>query len=373
MSCVTPTPCPKSSEARSASANVAAVGPVGWCKTASGAALQSRTQGCLRGLLPLTATRDGVPVGNATIKVIQEINLNPKSNQFTTWTELSLVNMNQMASTTLTSFLEECWSTTDCTESNGPWVGSTTWTAGDTHVATRTNTYSWNKVAGGEKVLDFTWESSWSTPQSAVQAVPNWSNRGFDVRCDNKVGGNTGCVFPKYTPTLTLDTYKYPAAAAYYWVLMEKLASHPGSEKYDKPLHRLADDAKTKENRDKMCMLAVAEWDPSPLADGESCDEYPFAKSRESGGMTLPSGKLCVQMYAFEQADGSWMLDLDGRFAYPSWNEICGRAAVPALQNTNAGGDLGRFTSEVRLLDADAYYVQTGFEGCDIKSVCNIT
>ena len=351
---------------------VAAAGPVGWCKDINGAAMQTRTQGCMRGLLVLTATRDGAPVGNATVKVIQEINLDPKSNQFTTWTEVSLVNMTGISSTTMTSYDEECWSTTACSESYGTWTGGTTWTAGDPHVATRTNTFSWNKVSGGEALLDFTWQTSWSTPDAAVQAVPKWSNNGFDVRCDNKVGGNTGCVFPKYTPTLQLNTKKYPAAASYYWVLMEKLASHPGSEKYDKPLHRLADDTKAKENRDKMCMLAVAEWNPNPAADGTSCDEYPFAKSRESGGQTLSSGKYCVQMYADKQTDGSWMLELDNNYPYPSWNEICGRAAVPAKQNTDAGGDLGRFTSEIRLLDNDAYYVQTGFEGCDIKSVCNI-
>jgi hypothetical protein len=362
----------KGKDAKPSSAAPAA-GPVGWCKDVSGAAMQSRTQGCLRGLLPLSATRDGVPVGNATIKVIQEINLNPTSNQFTTWTELSLVNMTGISSTTMTSFLEDCWPTTGCTESNGAWTGSTTWTAGDTHVATRTNTYTWNKITSGEQVLDFTWNTSWSTPDATTEALPEWKNNGFDVRCDNKVGGNTGCVFPKYTPTLQLNTEKYPAAASYYWVLMEKLASHPGSEKYDKPLHRLADDAKADENRGKMCDRAVAEWHPNPNADGQSCDEYPFAKSRESGGMTLTSGKYCAQLYADKQADGSWMLEIDNNYPYPSWNEICGRAAVPAQQNTDAGGDLGRFTKEVRLLDSNAYYVQTGFELCDIASVCNIT
>ncbi|MFD7996473.1 hypothetical protein ACFV3Q_33225 [Streptomyces mexicanus] len=352
-------------------AAAAAAGPVGWCQNVNGAALQTRTEGCLRGLLVLTATRDGAPVGNATMKVIQEIDLDPKSNQFTTWTEVSLVNMTGISSTMLTSFDEDCWTTTACTENTGPWTGSTTWTTGDAHVATRTNTYTWNKVSGGEDLLDFTWSTNWSTPNAVVQAVPKWSNNGFDVRCDNKVGGNTGCVFSKYTPTLQLNTRKYPAAAAYYWVLMEKLASHPGSEEHDKPLHRLADEAKAKDNRDKMCMLAVAEWNPNPNADGTSCDEYPFAKSRESGGMTLTSGKYCVQMYAHKQADGTWMLELDNNYPYPTWNEICGRAAVPAKQNTDAGGDLGRFTSEIRLLDNDAYFVQTGFESCRIDSVCN--
>ncbi|MFJ4903100.1 hypothetical protein ACIP7Z_35695, partial [Streptomyces sp. NPDC088727] len=119
--------------------------------------------------------------------------------------------------------------------------------------------------------------------------------------------------------------------------------------------------------------ITIYSWSTNPLADGESCDEYPFARSRESGGMTLPSGKLCVQMYAGKQTDGTWMLELDGNYPYPSWNEPCGRAAVPVRQNTDAGGDLGRFTSEVRLLDNDAYFVQAGFEGCDLNSVCNIT
>ncbi|MFE9404802.1 Tat pathway signal protein [Streptomyces sp. NPDC006530] len=347
-----------------------AAGPVGWCKNVNGSFMQTRTQGCLRGLLVLTATRDGAPIGNATMQAIQEINLDPKSAQFTTWTELSLVNMTGVTSTTLGSFDENCWPTTGCTESNGPWTGTTTWTAGDAHVATRTNTYTWNKTVGGEQFLNLDWNTVWSTPQAAVKAVPKWSHSGFDIRCDNKVGGNTGCVFPKYTPTLPMNTHKYPAAAAYYWVMMEKLASHPGSEKYNKPLHRLADEAKAKENRDKICMLAVAEWNPHPDASGTSCDEYPFAKSRESGGQSLSSGKLCVQMYADKNTG---LLELDNNYPYPSWNEVCGRAAVPAKQNTSAGGDLGRFTSEIRLLDNDAYFVQTGYEYCDIKSVCSIS
>ncbi|WP_078626494.1 hypothetical protein [Streptomyces sp. NRRL S-241] len=344
-------------------------GPVGWCKNVSGSFMITRTQGCLRGMLVLTASRNGAPIGNATMQAIQEINLDPKSEQFTTWTELSLINMTGITSTSLVSFDENCWPTTGCTENNGTWIGSTTWTTGDAHTATRTNTYAWKKAAGTEQKLNLDWLTSWSTPQATVQAVPKWSHSGFDIRCDNKVGGNTGCVFPKYTSTLQLNTHKYPAAAAYYWVMMEKLASHPGSEKYQKPLHRLADEAKAKENRDKICMLAVAEWNPHADATGASCDEYPFAKSRESGGQSLTSGKYCVQMY---DDKNSGLLKLDNNYPNPTWNEICGRAAVRTSQNTAAGGDLGRFTSEVRLLDKDAYWVQTGYEGCDINSVCSI-
>ncbi|MEU1002729.1 hypothetical protein ABZ375_19435 [Streptomyces tibetensis] len=351
----------------------ATAGPVDWCKDAAGTSYQyTRIDGCLKGAIVLEATRDGAPIGTATMKVVQEIKLNPKSQQFTTWTELSLIGMTGITSTSLATMTEDCWPTTACTESTGSWVGSLTWTTGDVHTATRTNTYSWNKVVGGEAKLDLDWTTTWTTPNAAIPANQKWAADSFDVRCDNKVGGNTGCVFYKSTPTLPLNKHKYPAAAAYYWVLMEMLDSHPGSEEYGSPLHRLADDADAKENRDKMCELAVAEWKPNPKAIGESCDEYPFAKSRESGGQKLASGKYCAQMYAMENTDGTFTLKLDENYDYPTWHEICGRAAITAAQNTAAGGDLGRFTSDVRLLDNDAYYVQTGLEGCDIDSVCDL-
>ncbi|MCC5480642.1 golvesin C-terminal-like domain-containing protein [Streptomyces barringtoniae] len=349
--------------------------PVPWCKTAPGSDFQyTRTQGCLRGGYALKATNsDGEVIGGGNVKVVQEILLNPTSQQFTTWTEFSLPDLVGVPSATLDTYFEDCWAMSDCTASPpGAWSGSTTWTQGDAHTASRTDTYSWNKVAGGEATLGLDWNTSWSAPGASATANNEWKDTAFSIRCDNKVGGNTGCVFPKVAPTMYLERDKYPAAAAYYYIMQEKLASHPGSKKYDKPLHRLADDAAAKANRDKMCMLAVAEWNPNPNAIGKSCDEYPFAKSRESGGMTLASGKSCVQMYAVKNTNGTYTLKLDENYAYPTWNEICGRAAITTSQNTAAGGKLGRFTTGVRLLDADAYYVNTGYESCDLSQICDI-
>ena len=120
----------------------------------------------------------------------------------------------------------------DCTGSPGPWAGSTTWTQGDAHTITRTDSYSWNKVAGGQSTLALDWNTSWTAPGTTTTANNEWRDNAFQIRCDNQVGGNTGCVFPHVAPTLNLTTAKYPAAAAYYWVLQEKLASHPGSKKY---------------------------------------------------------------------------------------------------------------------------------------------
>ncbi|MFJ2021403.1 golvesin C-terminal-like domain-containing protein [Streptomyces nodosus] len=351
--------------------------PVPWCKTAPGSAFQyTRTQGCLRGGYGITAKdRDGVVIGGGNVKIVQEILLDPTSQQFTTWTEFSLPDLVGVPSATLDEYFENCWAMSDCTASPpGPWSGSTTWTQGDAHTASRTDTFSWNKVAGSRATLGLDWNTSWSAPGATSTANNEWKDDAYSIRCDNQVGGNTGCVFPKVVPTLFLEREKYPAAASYYYILEEKLASHPGSKKYKKPLHRLADDTAARGNRDKMCLLAVAEWNPNPNAIGASCDEYPFAKSRESGGMTLASGKSCVQMYAVKNADDTYTLKLDtNNYAYPTWNEVCGRAAITSSQNTAAGGKLGRFTTSVRLLDADAYYVNTGYETCDLSELCDFS
>ncbi|MFE3526749.1 Tat pathway signal protein [Streptomyces sp. NPDC059161] len=364
-----PAPAPKSFNSLAAGAE-----PVPWCKTAPGSNFQyTRTQGCIKGGYALHVTKDGAVIGGGNVKIIQEIKLDPTSQQFVAWTEFSLPDLTGVPSATLDLYLQDCWATSDCTASPGGWNGSTTWAQGDQHTTTRTDTFSWNKVAGGQSTLSLDWNTSWSASGTSDLANNQWRDPAFAIRCDNQVGGNTGCVFPKVAPTLNLENAKYPAAAAYYWIMQEKLASHPGSKKYNAPLHRLADDSTAKDNRGKMCLLAIAEWNPNPNAIGASCDEYPFAKSRESGGMTLSSGKSCVQMYAVKKPDGTYMLKLDENYAYPAWNEICGRAAITSSQNTAAGGKLGRFTTSVRLLDNDAYFVKTGYESCNLSQICNIS
>jgi hypothetical protein len=347
--------------------------PVPWCRTAPGSNFQyTRTQGCLRGGYALTVAKNGTVIGGGNVKIVQEIKLEPTSQTFVTWTQFSLPDLVGVSSATLSLYLENCWNQSDCTGTPGPWVGSTTWTQGDAHSTTRTDTYSWNKIAGGQSTLALDWNTTWTAPGTTTTANNAWKDDAFQIRCDNQVGGNTGCVFPHVAPSLNLTTAKYPAAAAYYWILQEKLASHPGSKKYGKPLHRLANDTTASNNRSVMCLSAAAQWSPNPNAIGTSCDEYPFAKSRESGGMTLTSGKYCVQMYAVKNANGTYTLRLDENYAYPTWSEGCGRAAITTSQNTAAGGALGRFTTSVRLLDNDAYYVHTGYEACTLSQVCTI-
>lgn len=96
------------------------------CQNENRPATFTRTQGCLRGAVPLTALRNGVPFGNATFKILQEVELLPTKNHFTVSTEISLVGITGLSPVTLASLDEDCWPTTGCTELVGPWTGSTT-------------------------------------------------------------------------------------------------------------------------------------------------------------------------------------------------------------------------------------------------------
>jgi hypothetical protein len=156
-----------------------------------------------------------------------------------------------------------------------------------------------------------------------------------------------------------------------YWLLMEKLdPGYPGSANADKPLHRLADTAKQRANRGIICDNTFIPRSETPDV---SCDEYPFAASRESGGASLTTGKQCVQLYA-APSGSAWKLEYDNNYPLPNWAAPCGRGSIPLDQNRGAGGGVGGLVSKVRLLDDDPYYVGTpGFENCNPNTSCVVT
>ncbi|MEV0416528.1 hypothetical protein AB0I68_38820, partial [Streptomyces sp. NPDC050448] len=203
------------------------------------------------------------------------------------------------------------------------------------------------------------------------------------IRCDSRLSTAPACVMSGHKPVWKLDDQRYPVAAAYYWLLREKLASHPGSRIEKSPLHREADGATAAENRRRVCDRGVAAnlepWSAHPDALGDSrgiqCDEFPFARTRESGGQIYTNGKPCVQLFA-KLVNGKWMLNADGRYALPSgatWPQVCGRAAIPGIQNEAAGSDLGNFYLANRMLHDDGFYFESPrYEGCSTTQVCTI-
>ncbi|MFC8348786.1 hypothetical protein [Streptomyces sp. NPDC057280] len=344
---------------------------VPWCKNRVHNSF-NRFEGCMQDSSPLIATfidGDGEPIGEVHWAMQRQIKLYPDDDLIREVLKIIPVRMDPGIKAVSLQWLTDCYPA--CTSDPPLFNGSTTWTQGDQHTTEALFTHEWTGSTSDAMTVD--WLITGSSPDAANQSTVWIQDEDFDIRCDAKVGSYRGCVFPAYVPSFTVNTEKYPAASALYWVLKTKLRTHPGSKADNRPLHRLEDTSAQDGNRRRMCQNVSAKFDPHPDTPDASCDEYPFAASRESGGQISGlTGDQCAQFYAFTD-NGRWVLRDDDRVGPPTWDEPCGRGNIPSEQNEGAGGDLGRFTQEARLLDGDPYWVETpGFADCGTNTLCEI-
>ncbi|MGW5420015.1 hypothetical protein [Streptomyces sp. NPDC003943] len=332
---------------------------------------------------------NGSPIGVAEFAMVHEYQTKSKSKYFTEMLSLQAINIPpSLGAVTLKDWTSDC--APYCDTSPASWDMVTAWAPGDTHMAQGVRSHTWTNTKLGDwnnidiySSLDFT---AATVPNGQVVKKAMWHHLG-EIRCDSLFPKNSeGCVFPKYTPTLSIPTKKYPAAAAYYWLIREKLAGHPGSTKYNKPLHKEGVDTVADRNRAVVCELGGAgialKGNTHPLATpdtkGVQCDEYPFATTKESGGQSLDNGTTygseCANLYAKKEANGSWHLYNDERFSIPSWNEVCARASMAGAQNEGAGATVSGFVTSLRMHDNDPYFVEfPELEGCDPNLYCTIS
>ena len=110
-------------------------------------------------------------------------------------------------------------------------------------------------------------------------AVPRLFTSPIDYRCDDTLAGQgAGCVFPKFSPTLTTMT-ELPAIAANIRRIQNRGPGHYGRPGGGHPLHRLVNPARQRKNHDAVCGKNVV----GPPPKGKSCDEYPFRSTYEGG------------------------------------------------------------------------------------------
>jgi hypothetical protein len=182
-------------------------------------------------------------------------------------------------------------------------------------------------------------------------------------RCDSIVGNADGCVNQQFTPTLSLSIATYGASADLVTWAQQNLFAHWGLKGVGQPLHRLADPVQQSNNRSVICDGSFTA-DPTIGAndgDKDSCDEFPFAATYESGALNgVTSGAQCAQVTAVQTNNDGILAD-DWAVVLPvgtfTGNEACVRAHTPLTLNSAVGGALGRFTPAQRLLDRDAYWV----------------
>ena len=107
------------------------------------------------------------------------------------------------------------------------------------------------------------------------------------------------------------------------------------------------------DNRDKVCDSSFVK---DPTVDQDSCDEYPFASTYESGGLNdeLESGDQCAEIKPYiDDVTGQW----DVEEINPDTSYDCARAHVSLPSNSSVGGVLGNFAKANRVIDGDQYYI----------------
>jgi hypothetical protein len=179
------------------------------------------------------------------------------------------------------------------------------------------------------------------------------------IRCDNNTPSftNAGCVVPSYVPAVALPLSKYGAAAMNAYVGELYLPGTPGLSD-NTPLTR-GDPANTTANRNATC----SGFQPLPAGNsygvvGDSCDEYPFASSQQSGGAIGIPGSSCLEIVPKQDANANWTWIALNTYtnAYP---QVCLRGHVNSILNSNVGsGALNPMYTLNRLMIGDRYTVQ---------------
>jgi hypothetical protein len=175
---------------------------------------------------------------------------------------------------------------------------------------------------------------------------------------------------PEFIPTLDISRGTYGAAAAMIAWAQKNLDGHWGLKAKGDPLRRLNNPkAGTPDGNRKV--ICKRQWTPDPLWHAgsvtidDSCDEFPFAATYESGAMPphpVANGAECAQVKAKQTSN-------TGSNPASLWNDVvvigtfsphdkCVRGHIPITLNV----DLGRqaylaFIRSERLIDQDPFWL----------------
>ncbi|MEU4680935.1 hypothetical protein [Micromonospora sp. NPDC023737] len=299
---------------------------------------------CLKTAVTGTLFNDeGVPIGTGTLSMVHSITLNATSSAFEEQVTVTLSDATDRVTQVAVSLAASCTSGCVATKSS-PWTGAKVLSEGQS--VSGTVNYS-ETLAKGAVDSTRTKYNAFITVPNATPRQPNASWDGVtDIRCDNAVGNFAGCVYPGARPDFKVSLGLYGAAAiTYYWAQVTLPDGWGGAT----PLRRLADDALANANRRSTCDSTFTSL-PDEIVVDDSCDEYPFAKTYEGG---TPGG-LCADIVPLLE-DGQWQIYEANPSKPVTGTEKCVRGHVPLAENEGAGGALGRFTQEQRVLDLDPY------------------
>lgn len=224
-----------------------------------------------------------------------------------------------------------------------------------------------------EGYLAVNWEAT--TPDGGfAEAIDGGDLAG---RCDSIATGSDGCVDEDNIPTLYLSQATYGASAAMIAWAQQNLSGHWGLQGQGSPMTYLGNQALAGDNREIICQDGSFSPDAgltaalAPYGDTDSCDEFPFAASYDSGAMEddaygnpkpyVTTGANCAQVTATQtgSSGGNEAADWNAITVTgsPSGSEPCVRGHIPGTLNSLVGGRYGNFVQTERLLDEDQFWV----------------
>jgi hypothetical protein len=346
VSCVTVTPEAAPAPARTGeqlAVPMAAVNPL--CASTSGAWVINRTNECIQnfGVVYLVID-EGTVLGTAYFSVNQSIATSTNSNTITENDTITETSATAEANTEGTmQFTPQCGSA--CAVLNG----TSTFSIGPGQSKTLQISYRDSPATGNQDKFTTSYIAPFSVPGAPSINSAQWSSPGT-IRCDNQLAGRSvGCVFPAYVPPLVLSVATYGAAALNALIGEHDLAGTPGLSAAT-PLTR-GDPTQTPGNSDAICdkTFYPAPW----LIPTDSCDEYPFASSQQSGAQLNLTGEDCMEIVPVN-INGTWSVYFLNRDVLP---QRCLRGHVPLAQNTSVGGPLSSLYTLNRMLLGDPYTV----------------
>lgn len=377
-----------------AMAKAEATAGVEWCNTDFSSILATRFTECDVRTVPVIIRTDGVPDAIAYFMFLRMLQLDGQ-NSFTEYLTIEPAQQIPMDFAEIDMSINQHLCQGSCTPvepDDSAWTDKTWWTPGDMHSTSVTTPYTWNASNPDQKYLfkpDIQIDANILPSDGNIRPFMTgyqWSldysgdTKDLDqIRCDTTTAGpGTGCVFVNHAPTYSFNAKAFPQAAAHGWLIQKTVPSHPGSVQNRKPLYYMGDSAQNTRSRNRICPTgwAATNGDASALVDASdtlNCDEFAFASTYNSGGMssaegglnpalptggTTPTGAACINTYAKKLSTLVHLYSLNG--TDPTFTEVCGRSAISGMHNQESmGNHFATFMRDNRIMDKDAYWLDT--------------
>lgn len=316
----------------------------------------NRTQACMPYVYAIVWLLKGVEVGKTTMDWLSSYQLNYKSRDFTVSLKLVDVDVTGYYKPLSEVFSASCQGTCKATVDWPQGSILSTGLSGSVSVHDSVGANARNTTP-----LDF---KAVVTPEGFGPSTFTWPS-WTPFRCDDELAfQGAGCVFPAYVPTLTLSRGTYGAAAGMIQWAQQHLSGAWGLQGKNKPLTRLADATTSDNNRTIICRRAWKSMGTrigGDFGDHDSCDEYPFAATYQSGASKVKNGSQCAQVKAVEtgtrgETEAQRWNTVEPIGAYSS-SAACVRGHIPATLNSDVGNAYRVFIGPQRLLNSDKFWV----------------